>query len=550
MSPRCGDANEPLYAQPPAEYVRGLNSDLWTPTWNEKPYFAHAPLATWLTIPAYHVFGVTPFAERLVMALAALGAILATGVLARRLGAATQTAVLAALVLAATPRVWLFARQLSGDMLLLACLMAAFAALAPVLDPKTTVRAARRAVTWAAMWIGIGALAKGPVIYALFLPPVGLAWLVARRPVPFSAFHAWRFAWVSLLLAAPWSVAMAVQHPDFLRLHYGWYHGARLIGGIGRRGLCFYPVALAGEALPWWPLLLLLWGRRRTSTWLAAGRALPWVAVLWIVLLFTLPAGKRNVYVLPVYPFLALLLAPALQAGLGRLARPTACVVAATAGLAAWMLLRWAQHAPLLQPEALWLAGGVGGGGLLLATWLDRRPDRAVGVGLCALLLLLVGIAATFPALDRYKPVPKLADQLRALDRLDASMGRDPLPAIIYAVPIHSLNFYLGRSTEVARTYEELDARLDPKRGGYVLTAGRFVDRVVGTGRRAARTRALHLDALQRGWVHQEVARAPETYFRFDRSVLGKASTLRDLVLLRVARVSAGPGEDAGSDPR
>lgn len=531
--PPLWDANEPLYAQPPAEALTWEGSDGLTPTWNGRPYFAHAPLSTWITIPFYAVLGVNEAAGRLPMALAALLTLWGTACLVRRLGCSSRTALLAALVLAATPRYWLFARQLAGDVYLTAAVTWAWALAVRAFDPRRADRLRRRDISWAAVAVGLGVLAKGPVAIVLAVGPLLVAWGVAGRPVTLRSLGWGRSTLILLAIALPWSVLMALRHPDFLGLHYGWYHGARLIGGIGRRGLLFYPLALAGEALPWW--LLCPWGQRRTRArppYARFVRHLPWIGIAFIVLFFTLPAGKRNVYLLPAYPLLAAMAAMALVR-LGRLrGRPQALLalgLVATAAVGAGLMARWTVTAPGLAPEGVVLAVALALGGVLSALVVLRHPRHAVPMVVGGLLLLQVGVAAAFPALGRYKPMPRVAERIRAQQDEAA-----PEPAILYAVPLNSLNFYLGRATEVAHTPADLVARLDPQRGGFVVTAAMFLDPLPPGAPPPRRTVGRHLSMLEPTWAFEELLRAPEIYFHFGGSILGRGRTTRDLVVLRL----------------
>ena len=63
-TPPLWDANEPLYAQPPKEVLDWPQGDFWAPTWNGRPYFAHAPLSTWITVPFYAWLGAGELGHR------------------------------------------------------------------------------------------------------------------------------------------------------------------------------------------------------------------------------------------------------------------------------------------------------------------------------------------------------------------------------------------------------------------------------------------------------------------------------------------------------
>ncbi|MFV1959544.1 MAG: ArnT family glycosyltransferase, partial [Planctomycetota bacterium] len=308
-APPLWDANEPLYAEPPKEVLTWPEGDFLAPTWNGRTFFAHPPLATWITVPFYQWLGPSEFGHRLPMALAASLTVLAVYVLGKRKGG-MRTGILAALVLAATPRVWLFSRQLSGDVYMTTLLTWAFVLAEPAV--------AGRGWSWrtwtAHALVGIGFLAKGPVILVLYGGAFLLAWLGARPRAPLRRLRPLRSVLVVLALGAPWFVYMALRFPAFLGEHFGRFTLERIVGGLGHRGVGFYPVALLGDAQPWILLLpfalLLAWrsGRRRVVD------LLPWTVIAWTLLAFTFSAGKRNVYLLPLYPMLAVVVAPVLAA--------------------------------------------------------------------------------------------------------------------------------------------------------------------------------------------------------------------------------------------
>ncbi len=526
--PPLWDANEPLYAEPPKEVVSWPQGDFWAPTWNGHVYYAHPPLSTWITVPFYLWLGCTEAAERLPMALAAIATVFATFFLGRRLGGNVH-GFLAALVLAATPRFWLYARQLAGDIDLVAILTAAFALVAPVLDGER--RPVRTAL--ACVLVGIGALAKGPVIFALFAIPLAVAWFVGRPRPPLRPGRILAWSALVLVLAAPWFVAMSLRFPAFLEEHFGRFTFQRVAGGLGERGPFFYVVALAGDAQPWILLLPIAGWRawRRFRQGHRRGLAvLPWAGILAIFLLFTASLGKRNVYMLPIYPLMALALTPFLRevAAWGRTRATTAAglllaAVAFAGALGLWILQR---RAPGVRPEVFLLLGALVLVGVAITGAALRGGGRAVLVAMLAGLWIVETTGAlVLPALGRYRPVPSLARVIAAHE--DPS---DPEPAVIYRVAIHSLNFYLGRSTVVASNPEQ------------VLEAAGDATRVFVLSRRdRARDLTSPQAATSASWTFEEIASGPYLTLQFRRVIAGRGRVTRDLVLLEGRRLPSSP---------
>lgn len=525
-APALWDANEPLYTQPPAEVLTWDVGDFWAPTWNGRTYAAHPPLSTWVMVPSYLALGINEFAARLPLALAALAVFWGTYLLGRRLGG-RRIGLLAVLVLAGTPRFWLFARQLAGDVLLVACLVPAFALGLPAVEGEKA-----RGRQWAAhALVGLGFLAKGPVILALYLGGLGLAWLSGRPRGTWKELRPWRGILVMVLLGMPWFIYMSVRYDWFFSQHFGWYTFRRLEGSIGMRPPWWYLTILVGDAQPWLmlvPLAFLRWRRsedRRPVAWL------PWTAAGFCILLFSMSMGKRAVYMLPLYPMQALIVAPVLAAawdgarsGLARLAGAGLGIASVVAAVFLWLM---SVNAPGLRPEifaplAVLIAAALG---LFVAAAL--RSGRAVtAIVLAATLALQAATALGFDAIDRFRPVPALAAEIAKRQSAEA-----PEPAIIYRAPIHSLNFYLGRRTEVARDAATFADHMGDAPRAFVLVL-------------AHREQALREDNPT--FTFDELARGPELRLHFRSAVLGQKSPTRDLLLLE-ARPRDGSKDAPGA---
>ena len=178
-------------------------------------------------------------------------------------------------------------------------------------------RRPRLAPLIAGLALGLGVLTKGPVALLLVLLAVaaglprrnqGPSWRTLTDPLFFLGLGAVVAPWVVAVgQRAGWEVfARAAWHHSgdrFLEswdnLEPWWYHLENIFTG-------FFPWSLAALGMLWPGF-----ARRH----LADGRS-RWLA-LWLLLavvVFSLPAGKRGVYLLPLYPALALLAARALPA--------------------------------------------------------------------------------------------------------------------------------------------------------------------------------------------------------------------------------------------
>ncbi len=185
---------------------------------------------------------------------------------------------------------------------------------------------------WRAYWLGcfaagLGVITKGVGVLALFM---FAPYLVARargwRPVAVTRHAAWRWslgAFVFLLAVALWlgpmllavyranSPQYAAYAHDILfhqtagRYTDSWDHGHPWWYYLGVMVTGWLPLTLA---LPWaWPD----WRKRiadRDATLL-----LPLAWIVLIVIFFSVPRGKRDVYIMPALPMFALCLGPQLR---------------------------------------------------------------------------------------------------------------------------------------------------------------------------------------------------------------------------------------------
>jgi len=527
-SPPLWDANEPLYAEPPKEVLTWAEGDFLAPTWNGETYWAHPPLSTWVTVPFYSVLGISAGTQRLPMALAAILILLATYRLGRVHGG-RRIGLFAAITLAATPKFWLFSRQLSGDVYMTALLTWAYALALPSLG----TRIHRRSLCLANVLVGVGWLAKGPVILVLYAGGLLLAWAIGRPRRPWSTLRPWRSLLWIVLLGLPWFAYMAIRFDGvFLDKYVGHYTFRRVLGDIGHRSWLFYLRVLVGDAQPWITVLpfagWLAWRARDRRP----ASVFPWLAMAWIVFFFTLSQGKRNVYLLPLYPLVGVAVAPLVAAvwdgahrrgvRLAAFGCFVGCIVSAL------MLYLLGENEPRLRPEVWWPFGMFAAFAVpfLIAGW--KGSGRLVTVGAMGLVLCAqVAVALSFPALARFRPVPAFAAEIRRLQD-DAQ----PEPVLIYRVAIHSMNFYLGRRTEKAGSVKELLHAMAGARQAFVLVPEHRFDAPGETP--AAPRRGLEHELP--GAHFEELDRRPILTFRFDRSILGRGPTTRDLLLLRITR--------------
>ena len=295
-----------------AEIGRGMlqRGDPVVPMLHNQPYLDKPPLFYWLIAGSFSLFGPHEWAARLVPAGAAWLSILGTYLFALHwLG--VRPAFLAGLLLTLSMGFIYCGRFLIIDSVLgLLVAWALFAALSSVAGPR---------LKWgwwlaSAVCCGLGVLTKGPVAWALILPPVAaFVWLAEGVARPRRSQWGMYFV-VSLLVPAPWYIAMLWRVPGFAR-YFFWEHNiSRFVGGMNHaHGFWFYLPVLLLWCVPWTLALGPYWlfqfsrsARIATLRPPISGFFLIWA--VWVLAFFSLSSCKLPPYILPAFPALAILL--------------------------------------------------------------------------------------------------------------------------------------------------------------------------------------------------------------------------------------------------
>jgi 4-amino-4-deoxy-L-arabinose transferase-like glycosyltransferase len=218
----------------------------------------------------------------------------------------------------------------------------------------------------------------------------------------------------------------------------------------GQRGVAFYLPVLFGDLLPWAPLLVLPilsgWrGRAGDETGESAAiRRLLWLWIVTIVLFFTFSESKQDLYIFPVTPAVALLIADVLtRTGFG--ARHAAVRVLMTSVAAAVLLAAVAFR--LLFHSGYYALADV----MLVSIVLTAAASLALALlsrnrGALAFTALSAGFIAfnylfvcrILPDAERLKPIPPIAAAFKARASPAASLHS-------FNMMVPSLVYYAGR---------------------------------------------------------------------------------------------------------
>lgn len=308
--------DEPKYALVAKEML--ASGEFLIPHVNGEPYPDKPPLMFWLIAVASLLTGGVGQVAAVLPSLVA-GALALVGIarLTRAVGAEGLSPLLSVGMAAVSFRFMIQSTTGQLDMLLTTCTTWAMLGLVRGIGWNESTPPNRRALIVAFGLMGLGTLTKGPV--ALILPLGGVvigswwtgclsrcralldlravlaffvvlgAWLV---PAAIHALRSGNEAWLTNILFKQTAVRYAAS----------WHHD---------QPVWYFLRVLVTDTFPLSLLLpAAIWGlRERGEETFARARRLMAGAVLFTLVFFSLPAGKRDLYLLPSYPWLAVWLA-------------------------------------------------------------------------------------------------------------------------------------------------------------------------------------------------------------------------------------------------
>jgi 4-amino-4-deoxy-L-arabinose transferase-like glycosyltransferase len=307
-----------------------------------------------------------------------------------------------------------------------------------------------------AFWTGLamGTLIKGPVGLMVVVLSIAALWLWDRK-APWLKDLGW--SWGLILCAAiilPWATMITVATDGaFWSTAVSGDLAPKLAGGQESHGAPFGSYALAAFLLVF-PATLLLpaglvqgWtGRREASVRFA----LCWLVPTWLV--FELLPTKLAHYTLPAVPALAMLMAAALRAPLGRISRAVGAGLAVLAGLVFAAGVVYLQRAYGDRSDLPWTAltallflasGGVGAALMIRQT----AATALVAAGTLGVLAHAALVGVFVPRLEPLMLSPRLERALEQADLAPRAGAAGPVAVTGYAEP--SMVFLLGTATEL-----------------------------------------------------------------------------------------------------
>ena len=474
-----------------------VSGDFVTPRLNDLKYFEKPPLQYWATAIAYKVFGEHNWTARLWSALTGLFGVGCVYWIARRMYG-LETAIAATAISGSALWYFAIAHINTLDMGLTAWMTLTLVSFLHAQRDDATPRGRSIAmhVAWAAM--GLAMLSKG--LIGIVLPGGVLVFysLWQRDWKLWDRLHMATGLLLFLAIVVPWFAWVQARNPEFSEFFFFHEHLDRFSSTTHRReGAWWYfvPILVGGFA-PW--TLLLAWvlpsvlrnlrakeapSARAAMASNAAvapaaekpfhGERLLAVWVGFIFLFFSASGSKLPSYIVPVFPALALLLAPrmaqcpprayAVNVAIG-VVFAIACIVAlANAG-------RFASDevaSELLQAMWPWLIASLTALliGLVVA-WRRRLQGRSINAIVATALGCLVAWQLAIRGYNELSPASSSYHLVRSIEARHGPLDRT-LPMYSIRTYEQTLPFYLKRTMTLVDFYDEMALGLfqEPHKG-------------------------------------------------------------------------------------
>ncbi|HEX7231886.1 MAG TPA: glycosyltransferase family 39 protein [Candidatus Binatia bacterium] len=470
---------EPRYAEiARVMFVKGqwlvptVNGDLYT----DKPIFYF-----WLVLLGAKLLGgVTEWTVRLPAALGGLGFVAATYLIARELFT-VRVAFIAAVMLATSMRVLWEARWAHVDTLFCASF-----GLALYFGARTVFRKVQPSeVLLVYLFVALATLTKG--LIGIVLPGLILGgFILVRRD--WSLLARLKLHWgvaIFAIVAVPWFYAVNQLTDgkwvgDFIYIH----HIQRYTAGAGhRQPFYYYLTTLPRDFLPWTIFIIPALFAYRPLRSKFADPVVQFF-LLWfsaVFLFFSLSSTKRDLYLLPLFPSMAIFLGVYFddliqgrieQGFLYRTLAGSFFALTAVTGLcvpvAAWFYYRDASLAAASVSLPLLIAGVVG----FCFVWRLRPLDVMAVTGALMAITVVCASIWLMPYLEVFKSPRWFSNRVRQIVPDSAAL-------FIYADTMNDFNFYTGREIiPVVPDGSALDRLLRSEKSGYLIIKARDLERL------------------------------------------------------------------------
>jgi 4-amino-4-deoxy-L-arabinose transferase-like glycosyltransferase len=300
------EASEARYAEISREMFRSRN--LLQPTLLNIFHFHKPPVTFWLTSIGFELFGVNAFGARFWLQLSLILQGILIYLISQRLFEMQIRSILAVTIYLSFPLSLISARNLTTDNFLTTLVLA-------VIYSLTAYYCQRQVwgIYGAAIFTGIGFITKGPAI--LVVPFFYWGYLIFARRVKFSV--ALKHLAIALVLGGTlglsWYVIVAQQLPSLTDYFLGRQLADRVLNAETfdrTKPVWFYPLIFCTTTLPWF--LIYLASLFRSGYRLGKNNDALQLSFYWLLLpliIFSLTSSKLMMYLLPIYPGLAIVIA-------------------------------------------------------------------------------------------------------------------------------------------------------------------------------------------------------------------------------------------------
>lgn len=466
VEPRYGEIIRVMFAK--GEWiVPAVNGELYT----DKPI-----LYFWLALVAAKLTGgVNEWVVRVPAALGGVGFVLTTYFFGRDFFSARIGAI-AALVLATSYRViwearWAHIDMLFGWFFLLSIYFGGRALLG---------RGSSHEILFSYVFMALATLAKG--LIGVVLPALlFISFMIVRRD--WSLLRAAKLPQgiaLFLFVATPWFYLVNRASGDqWLRDFVYIHHLQRYTTGTGhRQAFYYYFTTLPADFLPWTTFLIpaLISKRDYRSLWRQPQVQFCLLWFLTVFAFFTASNTKRDLYLLPLLPTLALWVANYLSdISAGRIAAGAIYLWTTLLffGSIALSGISVPIVAHFIRPDAFWsiLPASIilAAGGLVIVVYIVRRRPMMTAVSVAALMLLTSSAVWLwmFPYLESFKSHRQLSREINQRIPLAA-------PLYVFADSMNDFNYYTQREQiPVLKTSEEIERLRAAPEKSYLLVKER-----------------------------------------------------------------------------
>lgn len=477
------DGNEGFYAEPAREVVESGNYLI--PTYNYQPRFKKPPLATWIIAFSYQTLGVSEFAERLPIAIAAILTIWITYFLGKLI-ADKELGIISALVLATMLKFMIYCRQYAGDIFL-----TLFISLTMLYFARAMIETERKKQNLykflAYLAMGLGMLDKGIVAIVVPMTMVGLFILLLRRWELIKLLFSPTGYVITGVVGASWYTLMYWKYGwDFIQVNIINETVKRYVTDeLGGRAIYYYVGVYFSETLPWSIFIipaiiywLKCWKEEKLNISQEKLKSfLPFLTIIWFIFIFiffSLSIGKRAVYLVALYPVAAIIIAyyfrfnlfnhnkllTNLQIVLSSLLA-IVCLASSVIIFLAYQKLEIRTNLIYLAITALVLLSL----GLIVSL---KKLELQLPVILVSSWLLILSITLIMPKIEFYRPIPQFAQIIKSQASPTDKVGT-------FSVDTPSLMFYTQRAIFQNWKLEDMLKELADDKTTYFVTREDFL---------------------------------------------------------------------------